>query len=282
MRNLLALFLVLFPVLFPVAASAQHGSIRFDLAVRFDFDLLPEGREALRDQIPARSFASMVLLFDGSESLMAPALSSGVPADRRGAPAVKDLDAEKPETIGFEANARLKGLVERLKMGSTSRSDHEKLLQIYVNHEDGTVAEAVEFMGRDFLIRGEQVTYPWRLTGEQSEFLGFVVQRATALQDSTTIEAWFTTEIPISAGPGPYSGLPGMILVVSVDNEQLVYSATEVNLDALEAGVIRPPEDGNEVSRDEYEEIVAEKLDEVRTLGAPRWARDRVRRGNGR
>lgn len=90
-----------------------------------------------------------------------------------------------------------------------------------------------------------------------------MVQKATAVQDSTTIEAWFTPEISVSAGPGLFGGLPGMILVVSVDDERLVYSATEINLDGLEDGMIKAPEDGHQVSRDEYEEIVAKKLKEV-------------------
>jgi GLPGLI family protein len=139
-------------------------------------------------------------------------------------------------------------------------------LETYVNYEDGTAKDAREFMGREFLITGDQPTYAWKLAGERSEFLGFAVQRATAEQDSTSIEAWFTTEIPIPGGPGPYGGLPGMILAVSVDDGQTVYSATEVNLGAPEAGAIKAPEDGSEVSRDEYEAIVAEKLEELTML----------------
>lgn len=246
MRKLLVLCLALFPV----AASAQQGTILFDLAVQFDYDLLPAGREALRDQIPPLSFTSMVLLFDGSESLMKVATSA---EDARPA----ELNAR---------NARLEGFVARLRMASPSRSDQETLLETYVNYEDGTVKDAREFMGREFLITGDQPTYAWRLAGERSEFLGFAVQRATAEQDSTSIEAWFTTEIPIPGGPGPYGGLPGMILAVSVDDGQTVYSATEVNLEAPEEGAIKAPEDGSEVSRDEYEAIVAEKLEELRML----------------
>ena len=265
MRKLLVLCLALFPV----AASAQQGTILFDLAVQFDYDLLPAGREALRDQIPPLSFTSMVLLFDGSESLMKVATSA---EDARPA----ELNAR---------NARLEGFVARLRMASPSRSDQETLLETYVNYEDGTVKDAREFMGREFLITGDQPTYAWRLAGERSEFLGFAVQRATAEQDSTSIEAWFTTEIPIPGGPGPYGGLPGMILAVSVDDGQTVYSATEVNLEAPEEGAIKAPEDGTEVSRDEYEAIVAEKLEELRMLAGQEGtnvAQDARRGGDAR
>ncbi len=265
MRKLLVLCLALFPV----AASAQQGTILFDLAVQFDYDLLPAGREALRDQIPPLSFTSMVLLFDGSESLM------------KVAPSAEDA---RPAELNAR-NARLEGFVARLRMASPSRSDQETLLETYVNYEDGTVKDAREFMGREFLITGDQPTYAWRLAGERSEFLGFAVQRATAEQDSTSIEAWFTTEIPIPGGPGPYGGLPGMILAVSVDDGQTVYSATEVNLEAPEEGAIKAPEDGTEVSRDEYEAIVAEKLEELRMLAGQEGtnvAQDARRGGDAR
>ena len=258
MRRLLVLSLMLFPV----AASAQQGTILFDVAVQFDYDLLPQARQALRDQIPPQTITSMVLFFNQSESLMT---------------GVETVEAERASAAAGRGDS-VEGFVARLKMGSPARTDHETLLEAYVNYEDGTVADAREFMGRDFLITGEQPSFAWRLPGERSELLGFSVQKATAVQDGTSIEAWFTTEIPVSGGPGGYGGLPGMILAVSVDDGRLVYSATEVDLDALEEGVIKAPEGGNEVSRDEYEEIVAEKLDEVRRLGGPPGVTDVRRR----
>jgi GLPGLI family protein len=100
-----------------------------------------------------------------------------------------------------------------------------------------------------------------------------MVQKATAVLDSTVIEAWFTSEIPVSTGPGLFGGLPGLILVVSVDDGDETFSATEISLGDLEEGVITVPEDGQKVTREEYEEIVAEKLEEIEAMRASR--RDR-------
>jgi GLPGLI family protein len=118
-------------------------------------------------------------------------------------------------------------------------------------------------MSRTFLIQSTQPSFAWKLPGEQSEFLGYTVQKATAMQDSTVIEAWFTPEIPVSTGPGLYGGLPGLILVVSVDGGHETFSATEVSLGDLEEGAMTAPEDGQQVTREEYEAIVAEKLEEL-------------------
>jgi GLPGLI family protein len=236
-------------ILFPAAASAQEGAILFDRAVQYDFEV-PEAWAEYDDLIPLAKISSMLLLFDESASLMIPA----------------PIEEEEEELTGMERRAQ--GMAQRLKMGSPSRSDQESLLEAYVSYEDDTIAETREFMGRTFLISGTQPSYAWKLTGEQSEFLGFTVHRATAAQDSTTIEAWFTPEIPVPAGPGLFGGLPGMILSVSVDDGHTVYSATEVHLDGLEDGAIKPPEDGRKVSRDEYEQIVAEKLAELEGIAA--------------
>lgn len=249
MKKLLTFLLVLFPV----AAAAQEGAILFDRAVQYDFEV-PEAWAAWKDMIPSANISSMLLLFNESASLMIPA----------------PIEEEEPPTA---MSLRAQTAAARLKMGSPSRSDQESLLQAYVSFEDGTIAETREFMGRTFLISGTQPSYAWKLTGEQNEFLGFMVEKATAVQDSTAIEAWFAPEIPVSAGPGVFGGLPGMILIVSVDDGRTVYSATEITLDGLEDGAIGMPEDGQEVSRDEYEEIVAEKLEEVRTMRSRRDGR---------
>lgn len=257
-RLLTLLFLLL-----PAAATAQQGAILFDRQVQYGFEVpeslkeRPELKEML-DGMPTASYSSLLLLFNESASLMTPA---------------PKYEEEEERTPG---SARAEGLAMRLKMGSSSRSDQEVLLEAYVRYEDGMLAETRELMTRKFLITGIRPEYAWQLTGEQSELLGYVVHKATAVHDSSTIEAWFTPQIPVPAGPGLVGGLPGMILSVSVDDGQTVYSATEIKLNPVDASVIKAPEDGEEVSPEEYEEIVAEKLEEIKMRTSGR------RRGEGR
>lgn len=111
---------------------------------------------------------------------------------------------------------------------------------------------------------GKSPATEWRLTGEQAEHEGHMVIKATAEHDSAAIEAWFTPQIPVPGGPGPYGGLPGMILVVSVDNGHIKYFATDIALGDVEEGLIRRPEKGDEMSQKEYDDMVAEKTEEMR------------------
>jgi GLPGLI family protein len=241
MRRLLVLSLALFPI----AATAQQGRVSFNHSVQYDFEVPENLAERFGGQIPTGQSGAMILLFNESESLMTPA-----PVE---------------EEILTAVARRVQGLAERLKMGSSSRSDHEVLLGAYVSYADGTIVEEREFMGREFLVSDTRPVYEWRLTGEQSEFLGYLMQKATASHNGSTIEAFFTPQIPVQGGPGPYGGLPGMILVVSVDSGHELYSATEVDLSGLGGIVVVAPNEGNEVTRTEYEEIVAQRLEELRS-----------------
>jgi GLPGLI family protein len=250
MRRLLALCLLLIPT----ALSAQEGRIAFSRAVQYDFEV-PERWAAMRDQIPSGRVSQLVLLFNASESVM-----MLVPESEEAAPARR---------------TRADGAAARLRMGSSSRSDQETLLQSYVSFEDRSMEEAREFMGRTFLLSGMRPDYAWSLSGEQREFLGYVVQKATSEHDGARIEAWFTMEIPVEAGPGPYGGLPGVILLVSVNDGHTVYAATDVDLSGLGDYTLAPPDDGDAVSPEEYERIVAEKLEEIEMLRGTRDVRRR-------
>jgi GLPGLI family protein len=254
MNRLLALTLILLPAV----ANAQEGTILFDRSVRYEFELSERQAEQIGSEIPSSDISSMLLFFNASSSLMVPA------------PAAEEEESAAPTT-------RAMGMVTRLKMSSTSRSDQEVLIGAFANLEDGAVAETRTFMGRTFQISGTRPAYQWRMTGEQSELLGYVVHKATAVQDSSVIEAWFTPEIPVSTGPGVFGGLPGMILSISVDDGKTVYSASEVSLRSIEEGLIQAPVGGEEVSREEYEEIVAEKLEELEMQNRSRGRR----RGGG-
>ncbi len=240
----------------PAVLGAQAGHVHYLRSVQYDFHV-PERWAELRDRIAAQSAATMVLLFDSSHSIMMPD-----PEEEEEARGSVAGDSDR-------MNRRALGMALRLRMESASRSDQEDMIQAYVDFGSGAITETREFMGRTFLISGDRPTYQWKLGTEQREFLGFMVQQATAVHDGAEIEAWFTPQIPVQAGPADFGGLPGLILVLSVDGGHLLYSATEVNLEGLGDVEIAPPTEGDMVTREEYEALVAEKIEEIRaTRGA--------------
>lgn len=87
-----------------------------------------------------------------------------------------------------------------------------------------------------------------------------------------TITAWYTPEIPISQGPGPYWGLPGLILEVITERTAILCSKLILNPDKKEA--VEPPSKGKKVSQAEYDQIMAKKMEEMQQ----RWQSNTHRR----
>ena len=88
------------------------------------------------------------------------------------------------------------------------------------------------------------------------------VMKATAVptMDTVSVEAWFAPEIPAPFGPDNYGGLPGLILMLSIDDGSKLYEATSITLDTeIEITV---PEKGRPVTQEEFEKIVQERLEE--------------------
>ncbi len=90
------------------------------------------------------------------------------------------------------------------------------------------------------------------------------------------VTAWFTPQIPVRNGPGEYAGLPGLILELSFHRTTILCS--KIILNPKEAERIDPPNKGKEVTREEYNKIIKEKMDEMRENFRGRGGR----RGGGR
>lgn len=53
--------------------------------------------------------------------------------------------------------------------------------------------------------------------------------KATSESEHGSIEGWFTTDIPVQAGPGLFHGLPSLILMVTNASSGEVYAAEEID-----------------------------------------------------
>jgi len=85
--------------------------------------------------------------------------------------------------------------------------------------------------------------------------------RAIETPKEIEITAWYTLDVPISQGPGEYWGLPGLILEVNAGKTVILCS--KIILNAEEKEIIEEPSKGKEVSQEEYNTILAEKMKEM-------------------
>ncbi len=170
----------------------------------------------------------------------------------------------------------------------------------YTNLDDETITEQKDFLGKTFLISDEIEPMNWKLSGEQKTINGYVCQKATLVipkkkeeapkkenkakkdkkgkkakkeaegrgkrrnRGPKNVVAWFTSQIPVSAGPSKFAQLPGLVVQVEIDGGNTTIIAENISLKNLEKGTIKAPKKGKKVTRAEFKKIQKEKFEEMR------------------
>ncbi len=143
---------------------------------------------------------------------------------------------------------------------------------LYTNFETGKKTEKREFLDKTFIIDDSVRSFKWKMTGETKTILNLPCMKATAtsittrtmmnmdngkmerkeIQDTALIVAWFTSSIPVSAGPAEYQGqLPGLILEMDISNGRQIFVATSIN-EKADLAIIKEPTGKKHYTPDEF------------------------------
>ncbi len=143
--------------------------------------------------------------------------------------------------------------------------------------------EQKEVFDKKFVVTDSITKLSWKLTGDTQTILNHVCRKAIAqktgkrtevsidngvmknkeVNDTTNIVAWFTTDIPVSAGPEFPGELPGLILALEMNNGSTVYKATEIS-EKPNLAEIKEPTKGKKVTPDEFKAEREKLMDEMR------------------
>jgi GLPGLI family protein len=156
----------------------------------------------------------------------------------------------------------------------------------YKNVKDNMQIQNQEFYGKNFLVKDNLQPIKWNMLGETKKIGNYICYKATATIPTnqltwysfswdrisnnskdketkmTTVEAWYTPQIPVSHGPSEYWGLPGLILEVSAGDTTLL--CYELVLNPKEKTKIKAPKKGKVVTKNEYQSIITKKMKEFR------------------
>ncbi len=210
----------------------------------------PEMQESLRKQLAQQMQRDFTLTFNLQEAMW----------------------KEKEELDPVANTGNTGGMQIRIQTGNSKS---------YVNPSENLFLEETEIFGKKFLIEDKLPEYRWKVTGEQKKIGEYTVVKATftdiqermtmalddneatteTVQDTTTVTAWYTPEIPVSQGPDNTYGLPGLILELKQD--ELTYLCTKIELNPSESVVIERPTKGKKVTMEEADKIRDEKLQEM-------------------
>ena len=152
----------------------------------------------------------------------------------------------------------------------------------YCDFEKARKVEAREFFDKRYLVGDSIRRNNWKLSDETKKILGHECRKATTqrvgkrmmmnmdngkmerkeVDDTSTIIAWFTSDIPVPAGPDLQGQLPGMILELDMNNGRTVYTALDISAKP-DLSSIKEPTKGKKVTPDEFNKERNKMLDEM-------------------
>jgi len=120
------------------------------------------------------------------------------------------------------------------------RSDEENIW--YANHSSNSISIKKSIFGTNFSVQDSVRDIKWRLTNENRLIAGYNCRKAVGvILDSVYVFAFYTDEITISGGPCSISGLPGLILGMTIPRLYTSWMATSVTLNGVNPASIKPP-----------------------------------------
>ncbi len=101
--------------------------------------------------------------------------------------------------------------------------------------ENNTMVDAIEHVGKNYLIEDDIEPIEWKIQNDLKEVAGHICMKAFTEDTlkNQKIVAWFAQDIPIKAGPDRFSGLPGMILEVDINDGAMTITANRIDLKKL-------------------------------------------------
>lgn len=92
----------------------------------------------------------------------------------------------------------------------------------------------------------------WKITESTRNISGYTCRKAIwAMNDSTRIYAWFSSDIVPSMGPEGFQGLPGTILGMATEDGSVIYFAKEVKAMQPTMNVLSYDPKGKEIYNEE-------------------------------
>lgn len=125
-----------------------------------------------------------------------------------------------------------------------------------------TVLKKVDAFGKTYLVTGDIESFKWKITGKSKKIKGLPCISAEYSDTAMTYTAWFTPTMPVQLGPEGYGALPGLILEMVNQDSSIVIETVNLDKRAVLDDEIKKPTKGKEMTQEEFEKLVADKIKE--------------------
>ena len=161
---------------------------------------------------------------------------------------------------------------EEAEPGMEGWSNRKETFFIKRNFSNNTIYDGVTLLGKTYLIQDSIIPQPWKILNDMKEVAGHICMNASmndTIRKQVTI-AWFALDMPVSAGPDRFTGLPGMVLEVDINNGALVMTADKIDLKPLTTELNVPAKiKGKKITVPEYTQLIEKQIKERKAAEEP-------------
>lgn len=232
MKAILAATCCLFSGL-AIQAQQTQGTVTYERTSQIQIRINDSQGSGLESQLPKTRTDKFDLVFGNGQSLWK----------------ASEQDNEQDDIRGGEGGMQIRMVV----------AGNDDVL--YNHFANAKRVEKRELFDKTFIIDDSIRALKWKMTGETKTILGLPCMKAIAsnistrmsmniengkterkeVQDTANITAWFTSNIPVPAGPAEYQGqLPGLIMEMDVNNGRQTFKATSVS-EKADLSIIKEP-----------------------------------------
>ncbi|MBS1597175.1 MAG: GLPGLI family protein [Bacteroidetes bacterium] len=216
-------------VLQSVSAQVKEGTIIYKRKIDVHRRMTDENMKAM---VPRFDSSKVQLLFSGNESIF------------------KKL----PEENDIRDHAGDDGNRIVINMGGPDN-------ETYKNFTTEKIIELRELGPKKYIVEDTLRKQNWKMNDETKTINGYNCKKATTKnRESKDVIAWYSEDILCPSGPEQYGGLPGAILELNVNDEEIVFSAIDIRTKDLDKTLVRAPTNGKKVSNKEFQKMIEEQF----------------------
>jgi GLPGLI family protein len=151
---------------------------------------------------------------------------------------------------------------EKIKIPDYMKRDDEGN-EWYVDHSNNMLDMKKTVIGSPIFVKDSLPSIKWKMTNENMVIAGFNCKKAVGkIFDSVYVFAFYTDEIMISGGPCSISGLPGMIMGMTIPRLFTSWIATKVTVTSVNESAIKPTASKKPYLNKDYKNLLADRTKE--------------------
>jgi len=193
---------------------------------------------------------------------------------------VPEFNISKVELLFSSDESLLRNIKEEEDIRDQAGEDHDRPVirmrfgggddQIYRNYATEKMIQQREMGPKKYIIEDSFPSQSWKLEADTQRIKGYLCRKAvTASRAGDAVIAWYAEDIQSPSGPEVYGGLPGLILLLDINDAEMVYTVVEVGAAGADKGLVKAPSEGKKITRAAFQKMMEEQFGPGERGGRP-------------